>query len=337
MFFSGHATAVPDRIGNGGGVWMCEGPKKEVFDLMFMDVFEARREYQLNVPETDEDYISFLQSKKNWIQQFLSVGTKINEHVIYVEKNITWIEDIIVSIPDAAYKLTPHPSLCKQGQWSPIQLVNFTDDFRVLVRRELFESIHLTNVERAAVYLHEGIYSFLRTEFGDTNSVRTRAIVGFILSSLSDIEKVERINKVLKAEPEHPEPDPSSKKGYICGIRPEQYKALYISEAMTEVEARQGALDNCKKGESIPSPFPFPDFPGDFGPARDCKETKVVCELISTSNKKRTCTIEDQFRNRNYPGVGRTELEAQKEAMNRCLAAGESEFHCYSAEKMICR
>ncbi|MNJ91168.1 hypothetical protein D3C87_88150 [compost metagenome] len=338
---SANAFAAPDRIGNGGGVWMCESPNGDILDLMFMDIFEARREYQLNVPETNENPLYTVQSKKKWIQQFLPYGTALNEHILYVEKNITWIDDIIVSIPDAANKITPHPSLCKQGKWLPVQLVNFTDDFRILVRRELFDSPLMTDVERAAVYLHEGIYSYLRSEFSDKDSVRARAIVGLLMSDLSDAQKVERIAKVISKNSPEPQPKPPVG-GFMCGIKPGDHSPLYIFEAGTETKAREEVLKVCVKGED---PFP-PGFPGGFipgfpggvipGPPNECKEHRVLCEPITTSEKNKSCSFDDFFESKKYTGTGRTFLEAQKEAMTRCLIEEGSGSTCYSFRNLVC-
>ncbi|MGZ3773586.1 MAG: hypothetical protein ACXVCN_07730, partial [Bdellovibrio sp.] len=319
---------------NGGGVWSCEAPNGELIKLMFMDIFEARREYQLNVPEVTADHLSVVQSQKEWLQNKLTAGSKIQEHIEYVEKNITWIDDIIVSIPDAANKITPHPSLCKQGKWVPVQLVNFTDDFRILVRKEIFNSPLLTEMERAAVYLHEGIYSYMRTEFGDTTSVRTRAIVGVLFSDLNDNEKVERVEKILKQQ----NGEPSSEKpaeGFICGLKPNSYSALYTAEAKEETKARTEVVESCKKGQN---PFP-PGFPGGIslpGPGMECKDIKVSCEKIMTQEKRKTCNISISFRDKVYTGKGRTQLEAQKEAIAQCLVSEGSESTCYQSDSMNC-
>lgn len=329
LLLTKYASAAPDKFGNGGGVWSCEGSSSELFDMMFMDVFEARREYQLIVPETAGEHLAYVQEKKAWIQKNLPQGIQINKHIEYVEKNITWIDDIIVSIPDAANKITPHPSLCKQGEWKPVQLVNFTDDFRILIRRELFESPLLTNMERGAVYLHEGIYSFLRSEFNDSTSVRTRAIVGFVISDLSDSEKVQRINKVLGQEPVNPDPE---EHGYVCGIRPGHVGHLYLGEKKTEAEARTAALEECIKGERIDFLFPGVG----YGPERECIASKVGCEEIKTSEKKYSCSFKDFFGRKEFKGQGRTRLEAQKDSINSCYVNGEDEHTCSRLDSMTC-
>jgi hypothetical protein len=356
--------AMPDRIGNGGGVWVCEDAAHTMYDIMFMDVFEARREYQLNLPETQVAPADLVQTQKAWIQQFLKDPHTLIKNIEYVEKNVTWIDDVINLIPDGANKISPHPSTCKQGDWVPVQLVNFTDDFRVLVRRELFDSPMMSNLEKAAVYLHEGIYSYLRTEFGDTTSVRARAIVGFLLSDLGDADKLARIQKVLDQKEPAPAPTPAG--SFICGIKPDTYTALYIHEAATAEAAKKAVIQDCIDGENpfshflgpgfpgVPSapggtppeaPPGFPGFPGgggfpggDFTPARNCKENKVLCEAVTSSAKTKTCTLTSRFINTQvYTGTGRTSLEAQKESITACLAREGSESTCYDASNMNCQ
>lgn len=321
-----------DRIGNGGGVWVCESSSKEILDIMFMDVFEARREYQLTLPEIEIPVTDFVQAKMTWIANFLGEGSKINQHIEYVQKNVTWIDDIINTIPDAANKISPHPSTCKQGEWKAVQLVNFTEDFRILVRREIFESPLMTDLERAAVYLHEGIYSYLRTELGDSTSVRARAIAGFILSDLPDSEKQVRIQNVLKQVNEPID----TGSGWICGIKPSSHSPFYIFEAVTEFKGKEGAVKACIVGEDPMPDFPFPI--GDFGPQRECKMERTKCEPILSAEKKHRCILTDFFGKKEYPGIGRTILEAQREAMSQCLVnVGGSSPNCYNNDLMTCK
>ena len=334
MIFS-NTVFAGDRIGNGGGVWVCEGKDMQTYDIMFMDVFEARREYQLTLPETELNPLDLVQKQKSWIKQFLPEMAELIKHIEYVEKNITWIDDIINLIPDAANKITPHPSLCKQGDWKAVQLVNFTEDFRILVRRELFQSNLMTNMERAAVYLHEGIYSFLRSEYGDNTSVRSRAINGYLLSNLTDAEKVLRIQKTLKQVVDDPIQQPVNT--WICGIKPASYKALYIFEASTQAQAKQEVLKACIDGET-PLNGDFPGFPGGFpGPQIECKENKILCEPVTGTAKNKSCTlVVNSISDKTYTGIGRTILEAQRETMNKCLASEGSEYACYDNRAMNC-
>ncbi len=355
----------PDKIGNGGGVWVCEDSSLKVFDIMFIDIYEAKREYQLNIPEVPNPYLDLVQLQKSWISVHLSEGAKIVSHVEYVEQNITWLEDIINLIPDSFARISPQPATCVNGKWDPVQLVNFTEDARILIRKDLFDSTYMSNVEKAAVYLHEGIYSYLRDEFGDSNSVRARAIVGFLFSDLPEDQKLARIQKVLGQNPPPPPPPPPPPGSWMCGLRIDSYSPLYVFEAETRDKAKAGALELCVQGEDPfggnhggPG-FPFPGMseaggPGGFfpgggfpgggfpggglpGPQMQCKENLVTCEQILSQDKTRTCSFKSPFGSNVYQGKGRTILEAQKEVASQCLLMEGSPSRCNSTDGLSCQ
>lgn len=333
LFTATAAQASPDRIGNGGGVWVCESSTHEVFDILFMDVFEARREYQLNLAETDAQPTALVKEKEVWIQKFMPNQSDIVKYIDYVEPNITWIDDVINFIPDGANKISPHPSLCKQGDWKAVQLVNFTDDFRVLVRRDLFQSPYMSNLEKAAVYLHEGIYSYLREKYHDTTSVRARAIVGFLLSDLPDQQKLERIQKILADDVQTPAPEPVPQT-WICGLRPDSSSPVYIAEDRQKEIAQTKAVENCLTGQrppGFPIGFPFP------GPQMNCKADLVFCEAVASQVKSKWCVITIRgIQDKSYKGYGRTNLEAQKETSNMCMASEGDSHDCKSTYSMQC-
>jgi hypothetical protein len=346
-----------DRIGNGGSMWACQDDKQQVYDLLFMDTYEARGEWALNLPEIQVPELEAVQQQKAWISSFLKDSEQINRSIVFVENNITWINEVITVIPDSYSRVSPHPSMCPDGKWEIVQLVNFTNDNRILIRKELFDSRYMSNLERAAVYLHEGIYYYLRSKYGDQTSTRARAIVGFLFSDMPNALKVQRINYTLEhVTPKDPNEKPAT--GFICGLRPTTYRPLYIFEAITSSKATEGAIQACKKGEDpfngggfpkggfspggfppMPSPpgegFP-PGFPDEYGPARECKEERVLCEEIQTAEKKHHCDLKDRFYDKIYRGTGRTRLEAQKEAILQCVGNGGTDSTCFDATQMIC-
>ncbi len=346
VFFSFSQTLMAaDKIGNGGGVWACQSADQTIQDLMFIDIYEARREFLLTVPEISVTYLAGVQNQKNWIlAKMPQLAQGLIPHIDYVEKNITWIEEILTDIPDVSNKVSPHPSTCKGGSWKTMQMVNFTDDFRVLVRRELFDSPLLTEMERAAVYLHEGLYSYLRTEFGDQSSVRTRQIVGILFAELPDSEKITRIEAVLKGSVDVIVPPAGL--GWICGLRFDVHSNFYTAEAVNKANAIQAVVELCQKGENpfgmsggegftleqiLPFPFPIP------GPGLECRENKVVCEEITTNEKNKKCQKNDFFDKETYTGFGKTFLEAQKDMINQCLIHSGDTSGCKSINKMVCK
>jgi hypothetical protein len=182
------------------------------------------------------------------------------------------------------------------------------------------------------------------------------------MSDLPDAEKVLRIEKVLNKTPTPPTPPPTPSGGYICGLRPSPNSPVYIAEAKTETKARSEALKSCVDGETPKFPFPIdipqppPGYPGGGfpggdgggfpgggfpggsfpGPQIECKATKVACEQVTSSQRKYTCTVKSPFGKQPYDGKGRTRLEAQKDAINTCLASGEHDSHCFESQFMTC-
>lgn len=343
--FSLVASARPDKVGNGGGLWVCQDQSGNMYDMHFMDVFEARKEYQLNIPEITIAPLEMVQAKKLWIETYLPNEVTMIEEIQYVEQNILWLDDVVItSIPDGANKISPKPDSCPQGKWEPVQLVNFTEDGRILARRDLFDSELLSDLERGAVYLHEGVYSYLRKRNGDETSVRARAIVGYLISDLTNGEKVAKIQAELDREPPKPTPPPAED-GVICGLKPEEYRPLYIAVAKDEALARERVIGACKHGENPFSDdddfeFPgFPDFPGNggsIGPGIRCEAAKVSCESYSGAQTKYSCSFKTRFHETPYSSTGRTELEAKANAMNKCMATEGSEHLCYDGKDWNC-
>ncbi len=329
ILFSQVADAA-DRIGNGGGVWACEIGKNIYSDLMFIDVYEARRERLLEVPETSLNYLEYLSEKINWVNRNLP-DYKMNSHFQYVLKNVIWIEEVLTTIPDMSNVVSPHPSTCKNGEWSAVQLVNFTNDFRILIRKDLFNSNMLTEMERAAVYIHESIYSFMRTEFNDTNSLRARAITGYILSNRSDIEIVQAIKKIISSKT--PEPEPPKNQGWTCGIKPESRSNLYVQDDRNIETAKKRVFDDCVNGETESMcPPGFPCFPV----PNKCKMDLILCEpYVSTAPKVR-CDFYDFFDKLIASAADKNNLSARKSLIKECLIKGFDTSTCFDTDKVIC-
>lgn len=216
----------------------------------------------------------------------------------------------------------------------------------------------MSELERSAVYFHEGIYSYLRTEFGDTDSKRARKMVGYLFSNLDDTQKSLKLMKIFE-DPNNVNPiDP---KGWVCGVRPGSFKPLYIFEALTKSLATKGAVEACKKGEDPfhghagnpgdPSNLPgfpggppegFPGFPGGLpgsqfpgGPGADCKEDLTVCEEILTTKDVFVCELSGF--SIVYVGKANTLLAAQKNAEKQCFINGESYATCQDGKKITCK
>lgn len=336
-------TKKPDKVGNGGAVWICQMPNGEIKEIFLRDIFEAQAQHGLTVNDISVPFGEEVQTKKRWIERYLPNELRMMELITYVEQKAKLVEAELTFIDDGLEKLSPLAMYCAGGQWVPKQLANFPDETHedVYIRKDLFESPLFSEVERAALYIHEGVYAYLRERNDDTNSSRARKITGLLFAVLPDEEKAARIMEVLGAAgPVDDGGDDDGNvevSGYLCGLTPGHFSPMYLGEGKTEDEAKTALIAACEAGEK-------PNFPGmedGFGdgmfiPPNECKKTNPICEPFTSTQKTVSCTIEllsdDQF-----TGVGRTPLEAQYEAKNRCFNDVGIAPRCYHPEKTTCK
>ncbi|MCO4755300.1 MAG: formylglycine-generating enzyme family protein, partial [Bacteriovoracaceae bacterium] len=100
-------------------------------------------------------------------------------------------------IEDSLYRVRPPVRACAKGDINYIQLANYTNYGAVLINQYLFNNPGLPEVDKAALIFHEVIYAYLRDRYADTDSVRTREIVGYIFSDLKNVEVSEKIEEAL--------------------------------------------------------------------------------------------------------------------------------------------
>ncbi len=316
LIFANTAFAA-DRIGNGGGVWSCETPQA-IDNIMFVDFFEARTEFQLEIKEKNIFYFSEYTERKNWIQNNLDFGNEIQKNFNFIEQNINYADAELQLIEDALYRIIPGSSFCPNGKWKYTQLVNFNEYSKVLIRKDLWESPLLSSTSKAGVLIHEGVYSYLREKFNEKDSVRTRIITGLVFSTLSDSDKVQKINEILKGTTPPPPPPPPVT-SYYCALQGDLVGAAYIAETKSATVSTSQVQQECaiKEHSSI-----------------HCSQN-VVCEKITTSEEHFACGVKGGFGN-SYSGTGRVQVEAQANVLNECIKKESSPIFCPKLKDIIC-
>jgi formylglycine-generating enzyme required for sulfatase activity len=192
---------IADGAGNGGGVWVCQNNDQanSIRWIQLVDLYEAETEFSLSLENFGtENYKEIIESVKS---SLLSVNKNLHEKLLpYFEKVDSSIKEIdadLETIDDALYRVRPSARDCTKGGIKYVQLANFTKYGAVLVNKYLFNNSKLQESDKAALILHEVLYSFLRDRYGDTDSVRTRKVVGYIFSTLSDKKISKKIHSVL--------------------------------------------------------------------------------------------------------------------------------------------
>lgn len=190
-----------DRVGNGGGVWACEEKDGTIRSIELVDLFEAREEFGLSIPDTHEFKLTFLdlvQFKREWIfKHDPYLFYNFDRNVRHVLEQINFVNGDLKVIEDSLYRVQPAPESCAGGTVRYRQLANFTNYGKVIIDSRLWNHPKFSEDSKAALIFHEAFYKWLRDKAGDKNSIRARALTGYIYSSLFPLEMRPKLNEVL--------------------------------------------------------------------------------------------------------------------------------------------
>ena len=205
-----------DKIGNGGGAWVCREQNGDIRWVKLVDLFEAESEFGLTTAQFPGSYTEIVDQvqvrlfKTN--RGFFEVLSPYLERVGYLKNNpvaIQYTEDTLELIDDSLYRVKPKVSKCTGGvlvrdpkSGEPMipyeQVVNYKNDGNILVQSDLFNHLS-TETEKAALVYHEAIYAYRRDTAQDVDSVLTRRIVGLIFSTLSTDEVAKQLASLVGA------------------------------------------------------------------------------------------------------------------------------------------
>lgn len=195
------AVAKGEGAGNGGGAWVCQNKDalKTIRWAKLVDLYEAEKEFLLPMKSFgNRDYMEIVDTMK---VRLFSINKNLYERLVpyfdEVEANIREVDVDLEIIDDALYRVRPPARDCLGGNVKYIQLANFTHYGSILVNQYLFNNEKLSEGDRAALVFHEAIYAYLRDQYGDNTSVRTREITGYIFSTLKNVEISEKIDSIL--------------------------------------------------------------------------------------------------------------------------------------------
>lgn len=184
LLFTTHSFAG-DK-GNGGYSIVCRdtegGP---ITSAELLDVYEGRVLYKRNFEVAQNsvaDLIAMAQSKVEYFGYFAS---KLQKEINLIEKNTIYIPagNELESTDDA------FPPIKKKGCKFE-QLANYTNAGELLISSEIYDE--LDNVNKAALIIHEAIYSIRRKALGEATSQNTRRLVAHMMSTNGDPAVIER-------------------------------------------------------------------------------------------------------------------------------------------------
>ena len=192
------SLSAGNSTGNGGGGWVCRDSYGKVLWSELIDLFEAQNSFSLELGHSNGSRVDMANAAiakmmyrnsewkypPGWWEKMEEVYRWLSktEYLEEGAKNITFTNANLEIIDDALYFVIPRQDSCKNGQLRYEQFVHYLKDGRILVQRELFQS--LSEISKAALIVHEAIYAWQRSE-GALDSVNTRQIVGQLFSNWS--------------------------------------------------------------------------------------------------------------------------------------------------------
>lgn len=209
------AHATPARagsgggVGNGGGAWTCRQNTGEgaLIWVQLVDLSEARREFNQAVPFTGNVSLP-IPSPHDWLvagsPYLKSAEAKIQQanpqfYAEYLRRKADLLANRILVPADSDFDHTsdilhhtrPDNSTCPNGHilQEPEQLANFTTMGNLEINPKLWGDPTLSEIDRAALFVHEVVYWIFRDFAQDTDSLRTRVIVGYLFSASTPVSQ----------------------------------------------------------------------------------------------------------------------------------------------------
>lgn len=172
--------------GNGGYSIVCRDNTGTITNAEILDVYEGRLLFKKNYAvdlNSVSDLVSIAQER---VRKYVLFASKLNKEIDLIEKNLIFIpEGHELESTDDAF-----PVIKKKGCEFE-QLANYTDRGEVLVSQEIFDN--LDNVNKAALIIHEAIYSIRRKALGETTSLNSRRLVAQMMSNNPDQTQIEKL------------------------------------------------------------------------------------------------------------------------------------------------
>lgn len=298
-----------DKIGNGGGIWICSTNQGAFVRAELVDLFEAKNEFGLRVPaapnlmaqDIAKQKASILSAKNKVLTE--KITSSLNE----VLTKSRFVNAVLQKIDDALFRIVPLPNTCPEGQWEYVQFANFTAQNQVLIRNDIWTSTVVSELDKGALLIHEAVYRWLRLDYNDDNSIRAREIVGVLFSDLNTGEMNRRIQTLLG-----PNTTPTPSETWACTLMNHHNYLFFLTFGESHLEAKTKVTQVC---ENAPHSF-------------FCKDRIPECAEAKTNSNIWTCTVYNENTDRTFFAKGKTLPEAKYSAQQSCSDSSYDGFHC---------
>lgn len=202
LFAGTVAAFAQDKIGNGGGLWACVAQDNTVTKGMLVDLYEARSEFGLRlIASAESDPLAIVHERADFIKKYWPEMNQ--EWALVLEMvlaKLQFVDGPLEEVHDSFYRTMPAASEGCASGWRYTQFANFTNLGPVLVSRSLWDNASIPPLNKAALIWHEVIYRWLRDAQNEKDSIRTRAVVGFLFSDLPIEILKQRVQDILKPQ-----------------------------------------------------------------------------------------------------------------------------------------
>lgn len=317
VMFCSQLSNAGDKIGNGGGAWVCHNFDKTIRNGYLVDIYEARNEFGLTINESFEanPFLVVDQVAQSLKGRHPVLHGNLMPALNDVIAKLRMVVSELVVVDDALFRLKPLPESCPTP-WQYVQFANYTNLGQVLVRADIWKSLAINTIDKAALIWHEAIYQWLRVARGDKDSVRARLIVGLLFANLPNDEFQKRVDEVLKEKTPVPNPSPGPQPlpdfDWVCIQNNTHESQWFMGYGINEIDAKGEVNKACEKGSN-----------GFF-----CDQVGLKCEQIKGVKIAHVCTIENSHEGSTFSGRGRSLLEAEGEARVKCSNESKNRFFC---------
>ncbi len=314
------AQAGGDVVGNGGGLWVCRSSANDVTSAMLVDLYEAKEEFGYSIPQALGSADQILAQRMAVIEKDLpQIIVRLKTSLQGVQSKIHYVDGILQVINDSLYRTSPNPRGCPTGNWNYEQLANYTNLDLVLIQKDLWNNPALPAQDKAGLLMHEAVYKWMRAEFNDLNSVRSRWIVAIFFADLSPSERQAEFEKAMKLNgnplPVPAPVPPPSVPAFACYLEDQHDSTASIGYGRIEKEAESEALKSCASRSGGNNFF--------------CNSSHIDCEK-QQAQENFFCQLINHHDNITTTGVGHSKLEAKYKAMDECILKGQG-FFCLSS------
>lgn len=180
-FFAVAPAAAGPKVNNGGGAWRCSAGGETRW-MKTVDIATWNGTTVKSFPGKNAEEIFSLAKRE------VSLASPLFKKLVaQYDIDLTRIDFVNATfqpIGDAYLFVRPDPSTCAGGSLEFVQIANYVINDRLVISKPAWESPAFSELDKAAILLHELFYRMLRAEYGDENSLRARRLTELSLSTL---------------------------------------------------------------------------------------------------------------------------------------------------------